>query len=328
MRFLAGADNSEEAMRAPVAPLIVQGGVFINADADLDYAADLFASHDVDLLPVIDNYGMYCGVIFRRDLVAVLTKNLRPPTVGGMATPLGVYLTTGSYSGGAGDLGLFLTGVSLAIMTILANGIVYALQLAVSRFTGLPLMTIINSPPLTLNPNIYDLALYISVILTVLIFMLILRLSPLSGYHAAEHMTVHAIEAGEELTIEKVSKMPRVHPRCGTNLLAAAGVFIIITTKMNNQLTVILALLVVILGWRSIGGLLQYLVTTKNPTPKQLANGVAAGNQILDQYQERPGLQLVGFARIWKMGFLQTAMGLFATWSIVFMIPSLHFLIK
>ncbi len=36
-------------------------------------------------------------------------------------------------------------------------------------------------------------------------------------------MVVHAIEEGEDLTLEKVRPMPRVHPRCGTNLVALFG---------------------------------------------------------------------------------------------------------
>jgi uncharacterized protein YqhQ len=33
---------------------------------------------------------------------------------------------------------------------------------------------------------------------------------------------VHAIERGEPLLAESVRAMPRVHPRCGTNIVAAA----------------------------------------------------------------------------------------------------------
>jgi len=36
-------------------------------------------------------------------------------------------------------------------------------------------------------------------------------------YHAAEHMAVHAVEAGRELTPEGSAPMSRIHPRCGTS---------------------------------------------------------------------------------------------------------------
>lgn len=39
------------------------------------------------------------------------------------------------------------------------------------------------------------------------------------GYHGAEHMVVHAHEAGEPLTVDSVRRFPPAHPRCGTSFL-------------------------------------------------------------------------------------------------------------
>jgi uncharacterized protein YqhQ len=41
----------------------------------------------------------------------------------------------------------------------------------------------------------------------------------LFGYHGAEHKTINAYEAGDELTPEIVAKYPIEHPRCGTAFL-------------------------------------------------------------------------------------------------------------
>ncbi len=38
-------------------------------------------------------------------------------------------------------------------------------------------------------------------------------------YHGAEHMSIHAYEAGEPLTIESVARYSPEHPRCGTSFL-------------------------------------------------------------------------------------------------------------
>jgi uncharacterized protein YqhQ len=38
-------------------------------------------------------------------------------------------------------------------------------------------------------------------------------------YHGAEHMSIHAYEAGEPLSITSVSRFPPEHPRCGTSFL-------------------------------------------------------------------------------------------------------------
>lgn len=38
-------------------------------------------------------------------------------------------------------------------------------------------------------------------------------------YHGAEHKSISALEAGEELTVENVRKYSTLHPRCGTSFL-------------------------------------------------------------------------------------------------------------
>lgn len=39
------------------------------------------------------------------------------------------------------------------------------------------------------------------------------------AYHGAEHKTIHAYEAGQELTVANVRTHSTLHPRCGTNFL-------------------------------------------------------------------------------------------------------------
>jgi len=307
---VAAAHDIEAALDAPVAALVEPGATLIDQRVGLKEAAGVFASSGEDMLAVTDDSGAFRGVLYRRDVVGMLTRNLRPPQVAGMATPLGVRLTTGAVTGGAGNAGLFLTGASLATMIVLAGLIVEALQRLFSAATGIDVSAMLNSTPLTYLPNVYDIAFYVTTALTVVIFFVLMRLSPLSGYHAAEHMTVHAIESGEELTPENVRRMPRVHPRCGTNLLAAAGVFVILTTKVSSSVSVLLALVVVAIGWRTVGGWLQYLVTTKDPSDRQLANGVAAGTELLRRFHEQPNLRATSFQRIWNIGFLQVAAGM------------------
>jgi len=38
-------------------------------------------------------------------------------------------------------------------------------------------------------------------------------------YHGAEHMSIHALEAGDPLTVDAVRRYPTAHPRCGTEFL-------------------------------------------------------------------------------------------------------------
>ena len=39
------------------------------------------------------------------------------------------------------------------------------------------------------------------------------------AYHGAEHMTIHAFEAGDPLDVEHIGRYPPAHPRCGTAFL-------------------------------------------------------------------------------------------------------------
>lgn len=311
--LLGRNSDVEAALDSQIEPLVEPMPPFVNSRISLAEAAHVFASTGQDVLPVINDFGSFYGAVYRSDVVGALAKTLRPPTVGGMATPLGVYLTTGSASAAAGNLGLFLSGVAIAVMIGLAHVLALGVMKGIAALSGFPLSAYLDSPPLVLPPNLLDLPFYVLAVLTIVLFMALMRLSPLAGYHAAEHMTVHAIEVGEPLTPDYVRRMQRVHPRCGTNLLAAAGIFLIIVSQFGGEVAVLFGLLIVILGWRAAGAWLQYFVTTRDPSDRQLESGIAAGRQLLERYQERPGYQAVGFERVWRLGFVQTLVGLLTT---------------
>lgn len=63
-------------------------------------------------------------------------------------------------------------------------------------------------------------------------YLLLVGLFPSTGrtfrYHGAEHMTIHALEAGEALTVENVRRHPTAHPRCGTEFLVLVMMFALI----------------------------------------------------------------------------------------------------
>jgi uncharacterized protein YqhQ len=52
-------------------------------------------------------------------------------------------------------------------------------------------------------------------------------------YHGAEHMTIHALEHDEPLTIERIRRYPTAHPRCGTEFLV---VFVIVSILVFSLL--------------------------------------------------------------------------------------------
>jgi uncharacterized protein YqhQ len=130
-------------------------------------------------------------------------------------------------------------------------------------------------------------------------------------------MTVHAIERGEPLEPEFVRRMPRVHPRCGTNIAAGALVFLTLANLnlgVYRDVTLLLALVTTLLVWRPIGNLLQALFTTRPPSERQLRNGIEAGKQLLHRYQMQGYRPLTLRERIWNMGILQIATGMMVVW--------------
>jgi len=283
------------------------------------------------LLPVISPFGQYLGCVARVDALAARDGWFPPPRIGGMATPLGVYLTTGTVSGGAGALGLMLTGVVFAVMMWVTQHVLHGAATLLARRTGLVFLTdlakILAQEPVH-GSDFYMLSLVLlTICLSFTAFLLLLRYLPrLAGFHAAEHQTVNAIEAGEALTPDAVARMPRVHPRCGTNLwgiiaLSYLGVTVIAMlvtmdfVRGNLDLVVMLAVFAIIFvaaAWKHIGGWLQAHLTTRPATARELASGIKAGQELLYRHLDIPMAPRRAL-RLWRMGFVQVLIGVMLT---------------
>lgn len=239
-------------------------------------------------LLVVDEADRVIGIVGPSDLTPQRGHTPTPPTIGGMATPFGVYLTTGTISGGAGTLALMSTGALLFGLFLAADRLAVLMAEAwpaTSGFAGFA---------------------------SAAIFLVSMRLIPLSGTHAAEHMVVHAIERGEELTLEIVRRMPRVHPRCGTNLAVGAALFIGLFNfewTSEQELRLLLAFLATVILYRPLGSLVQFWITTKEPTDKQIASGIRAGRELLERYRLKRGPVPSTWQRIVNSGMVQVAIG-------------------
>jgi hypothetical protein len=256
-------------------------------------ALRLMASGPHSTLVVVDDFGRLMGLVSPSDLYPRKHVAPRPSMVGGMATPFGVYLTTGGVSAGAGNFALMCTGALLFTMLVVASLIGY--------YATVPLASL-GWPVWVMDA--------MSGFLNLALFLLFMRLIPLAGTHASEHMVVHAIERDEELRPEIVRRMPRVHPRCGTNLAAGAMIFSGLFFAIPDQsVGFIVAALAALYLWRKVGTLLQLNVTTKRPTDKQLANGIAAGRQLLDNYTRSPNVSPGIPQRFLRSGLLQVMAG-------------------
>ncbi len=117
-------------------------------------------------------------------------------------------------------------------------------------------------------------------------------------YHGAEHMTIHAYEAGDPLGVAEVSRYSPRHPRCGTSfivLVAMVAFVIFLTLATLPLLWQIIARVVLIpviagtayevlkaaadtrwLAWASLPGIWLQAITTERPTPDQIEVAIAS----------------------------------------------------
>lgn len=250
-------------------------------------------------LVVVDDFGRLMGLLSASDLYPRRHVAPRPAAVGGMATPFGVYLTTGTVSAGAGTLALMATGACMfALLTVASILASFAVDPMANWQWPTDVVTAINA------------------VLTFGLFGLFMRLVPLSGIHASEHMTVHAIERDEEMLPNIIARMPRIHPRCGTNLAAGALIFLTLFSWEWVPITEVrfmVAALATLYFWRPIGSLLQKYVTTKRPTPKQIIEASAVGQQLLDRYATSRHATASPLRRLLGSGMLQVMAGSFLT---------------
>jgi uncharacterized protein YqhQ len=156
------------------------------------------------------------------------------------------------------------------------------------------------------------------------LFVALFRFSWVTGFHAAEHQVVHTLEAGDDLRPDIVAKQPRVHPRCGTNLVAGMFLLLMLLSVEKPpfevpllqpllrgiaELNPLAALLLTAFFWRRLGSWLQQHVTTRPANAAQLDSGIVAAEQLLQRYAARAGERLTFPRRLWNMGMVQVFAG-------------------
>jgi CBS domain-containing protein len=320
LALAAEASNPAELMRNTRVELAMRPvSVVFSLDQPVGEAARELKNTGLPLAPVAVSDGGYLGVLLRRDLLVAIAGEPALTQIAGLATPFGVHLTTGSLRAGANDLALASTGAALMLMNLIAvDGLDWVRRQAPQVWPALNALT----PRGSTGELIEGIAM---ALMSLLVFLLLLRLSPITGTHAAEHMVVHAIEEGEDLALEKVKAKPRVHPRCGTNLVAllvmvAIGYSLLDTIIEADEGAGMLALfgvvVLVVIAWRRLGHALQRLVTTKTPSDRQLGRAIRVGQELLRKAGERRGAPVGVLRRLWNMGFLQVLAGFLVVYEI------------
>jgi uncharacterized protein YqhQ len=125
-------------------------------------------------------------------------------------------------------------------------------------------------------------------------------------YHGAEHMTIHALEAGDPLTVDAVRKYPTAHHRCGTEflvILVLLSIFAFSLVGKQEPLVMILSRLIGIPVLAAVGyevlklgakfrhnpvvrvimfpGILVQMITTKRPTDDMIEVAISSMQEAL-----------------------------------------------
>lgn len=284
LNFLKDSDDESRAVTQFMSPAAT-----ISNQATVEAAL-----HELHLHPwlvVIDDHDFPCGIITAASFVGLRPRIERPGLVGGMATPFGVYLTSGIVGGGKSGWYLVTTGMFMGTMMIVGNLFGNAIG---------PRL-----PQTAWAESLYSVLIFFPLILA-------FKLLPISGYHAAEHQVVHAIERGEPLTVEAVKRMPRVHPRCGTNIAVAVTMLTGISQThwiADEGLRNFLAVFATLFMWRSVGGWVQFWITTKKATDKQIQSAIDAAKELMQNYQVAPRRTASFGTRILSSGILHVMFG-------------------
>lgn len=319
-----GGPEREAALHAPVETIMRSPRSEIPWCASQAEAAVRCLDAGASWAPVVAEDGAYLGVIQAADLLMPDHGPVRPQRIGGMATPFGVYLTDGGIQAGASNLALMATGAALGLLFLAAATAVSTAAYLAERYAGMPAWPALDPD---YAPSSHDPAqglLWVGIHLALfLVFLTLMRFTRIARYHAAEHQAVHAVERGEPLVAQVVRRMPRAHPRCGTNLMAAVSLFLMFGEVLQFAQAVawetaaIFAGLATLLSWRPVGTFLQERFTTRTARDKEIASGISAAHELISKYQTslpgRPGV----VRRLWCMGLAQTAAGMFATFGIV-----------
>jgi uncharacterized protein YqhQ len=142
----------------------------------------------------------------------------------------------------AADLGKGSVAIMLGLTLVLGLGLFFFVPLIVARFLAGGQPGVVER----IVEGIVQVAIFLGYLI------LIGRTSDVHRtfqYHGAEHMTIHALEAGVPLTVDAVRRYPTAHPRCGTEFLVVVILVSIVAFSIVGRqdiLTMILSRVILI----------------------------------------------------------------------------------
>jgi predicted transcriptional regulator len=255
--------------------------------ADISNLVDKLDQMHIRVIPIVDEAGFYTGkCVTRKKLINFLTKKIKPRTISGVATPIGVYLSDGLYQVGAKNIGLMLNGAIFASFFFVAEFLTSGIQ---------------NN--------------FWASILKLFMFLVFFKIFPISQIHASEHKVINAIEKGLPLDVKTVQKQSRIHIRCGTNLLVlffGISTIFYITNILIPKIWLLrfmisfLLLIGLFSYWKQIGFKIQQFFTTREPTDKQVEKAIKVAEELLQVSKNDPQDKNINLLTlIYTSGFLQ-----------------------
>ncbi|MEC1524357.1 DUF1385 domain-containing protein [Neobacillus niacini] len=174
--------------------------------------------------------------------------------------------------------------------------------LLLSRWTSNDLVD--NSSFSTITNSLYIAQKHFlqALAIIIVIFAVVIKLSNLGKYHAAEHMTDSSFESLKSLSISNIAKQSRIHNNCGTNLvvflfviysilslfISDFFVLIMLTICLAYEVFLLESTLLVPFYW--IGGISQYLLFTSKPSKEHLEVATAAYKAlVIEERNKRNG---------------------------------------
>jgi uncharacterized protein YqhQ len=184
------------------------------------------------------------------------------------------------------------------------------LAAAVGIFFLLPLLVASVTTSNIENGNVQHLVEGLVRVALFLGYLMLIGRSPdirrVFQYHGAEHMTIHALEAGDPLTVDEVRKYPTAHQRCGTEFIVVVIILSILAFSLVGRQTplvmvvsrVLLIPVIAAVGYEILKfgarhranpvmkvllypGLLVQMITTKQPTDDMIEVAIVSMEEAL-----------------------------------------------
>lgn len=142
---------------------------------------------------------------------------------------------------------------------------------------------------------------FLVLLLVFCLISIVIKITPLSKYHAAEHMVANAYVKKQDLSLKSIKKQPRTHDHCGTNLFICFLISYGILSLFIQIPWEILSFLAWCIGfelWRNepnyiwpvilaVSKSIQYLLLTKKPDSKHIQVAVAALTELKEVEEAR-----------------------------------------